>query len=68
MLGLQKMSLTLSMQNHTVVYLTMVYEQAAAFGLSSVVYVPKIELGTVAELSAFCEKASTVNLSSKHYF
>ncbi|GJN36262.1 hypothetical protein PR202_gb25105 [Eleusine coracana subsp. coracana] len=33
-------------------------KQAAAFGLSSVVYVPKIELDTVAELSAFCEKAS----------
>jgi hypothetical protein len=39
----------------------MVYEQAAAFGLSSVVYVPKIELDTVTELSAFCEKASMVN-------
>lgn len=37
------------------------YEQAAAFGLSSVVYVPKIELETVTELSAFCEKASMVN-------
>ena len=37
------------------------YEQAAAFGLSSVVYVPKIELDTVTELSAFCEKASMVN-------
>ncbi|TKV98598.1 hypothetical protein SEVIR_9G569900v4 [Setaria viridis] len=33
-------------------------KQAAAFGLSSVVYVPKIELDTVTELSAFCEKAS----------
>ncbi|KAJ1299105.1 hypothetical protein BS78_01G505800 [Paspalum vaginatum] len=33
-------------------------KQAAAFGLSSVVYVPKIELETVTELSAFCEKAS----------
>jgi hypothetical protein len=39
----------------------MIYEQAAAFGLSSVVYVPKIELDTVTELSAFCEKASMVN-------
>lgn len=37
------------------------YEQAAAFGLSSVVYVPKIELETVTELSAFCDKASMVN-------
>uniref|UniRef100_A0ACD5TTG0 Uncharacterized protein n=1 Tax=Avena sativa TaxID=4498 RepID=A0ACD5TTG0_AVESA len=33
-------------------------KQAAAFGLSSVVYVPKIEMDTVTELSAFCEKAS----------
>ncbi|XP_052146680.1 dihydrodipicolinate reductase-like protein CRR1, chloroplastic isoform X3 [Oryza glaberrima] len=33
-------------------------KQAAAFGLNSVVYVPKIELDTVTELSAFCEKAS----------
>ncbi|XP_062217034.1 dihydrodipicolinate reductase-like protein CRR1, chloroplastic [Phragmites australis] len=32
--------------------------QAAAFGLSSVVYVPKIELDTVTELSAFYEKES----------
>ncbi|XP_073001712.1 dihydrodipicolinate reductase-like protein CRR1, chloroplastic [Typha latifolia] len=33
-------------------------KQAAAFGLSSVVYVPKIQLETVTELSGFCEKAS----------
>nr|ABF93657.1 Dihydrodipicolinate reductase, N-terminus family protein [Oryza sativa Japonica Group] len=33
-------------------------KQAAAFGLNSVVYVPNIELDTVTELSAFCEKAS----------
>ncbi|KAF3321321.1 putative 4-hydroxy-tetrahydrodipicolinate reductase 3 [Carex littledalei] len=33
-------------------------KQASAFGLSSVVYVPKLELETVAALSAFCEKAS----------
>ncbi|KAJ1693436.1 hypothetical protein LUZ63_010134 [Rhynchospora breviuscula] len=33
-------------------------KQAAAFGLSSVVYVPKLELGTVSALSVFCEKAS----------
>ncbi|XP_047089240.1 dihydrodipicolinate reductase-like protein CRR1, chloroplastic isoform X1 [Lolium rigidum] len=33
-------------------------KQAAAFGLSSIVYVPKIEMDTVTELSAFCEKAS----------
>ncbi|KMZ69235.1 4-hydroxy-tetrahydrodipicolinate reductase [Zostera marina] len=33
-------------------------KQAAAFGLSSIVYVPKIKLETVAALSAFCEKAS----------
>ena len=38
----------------------MICEQAAAFGLSSIVYVPKIELDTVTELSAFCEKASMV--------
>uniref|UniRef100_A0A453J7B7 Dihydrodipicolinate reductase N-terminal domain-containing protein n=1 Tax=Aegilops tauschii subsp. strangulata TaxID=200361 RepID=A0A453J7B7_AEGTS len=31
-------------------------KQAAAFGLSSVVYVPKIEMDTVTELSAFCDK------------
>ncbi|KAA8533771.1 hypothetical protein F0562_031288 [Nyssa sinensis] len=38
-----------------------VYEnvkQATAFGMSSVVYVPRIKLDTVAALSAFCEKAS----------
>jgi hypothetical protein len=40
----------------------MVHKQAAAFGLNSVVYVPKIELDTVTELSAFCEKASMVTL------
>ncbi|KAI5019611.1 hypothetical protein ZWY2020_044499 [Hordeum vulgare] len=33
-------------------------KQAAAFGLSSVVYVPKIEMDTITELSAFCDKAS----------
>ncbi|XP_047083186.1 dihydrodipicolinate reductase-like protein CRR1, chloroplastic [Lolium rigidum] len=33
-------------------------KQAAAFGLSSIVYVPKIEMDTVTELSAFCDKAS----------
>ncbi|KAM0926602.1 hypothetical protein ACQ4PT_003621 [Festuca glaucescens] len=33
-------------------------KQAAAFGLSSIVYVPKIEMDTVTELSALCEKAS----------
>ncbi|KAL6005588.1 Dipeptidyl aminopeptidase BIII [Asimina triloba] len=38
-----------------------VYEnvkQATAFGMRSVVYVPRISLDTVAALSAFCEKAS----------
>jgi hypothetical protein len=35
--------------------------QASAFGLNSVVYVPKLELETVAALSAFCEKASIVS-------
>ncbi|KAI8032226.1 hypothetical protein LOK49_LG01G01438 [Camellia lanceoleosa] len=38
-----------------------VYEnvkQATAFGMRSVVYVPRIKLDTVAALSAFCEKAS----------
>ncbi|KAJ3682105.1 hypothetical protein LUZ60_014678 [Juncus effusus] len=34
-------------------------KQTAAFGLSSVVYVPKIEMETIAALSAFCEKASS---------
>uniref|UniRef100_A0A0F7H0R6 Dihydrodipicolinate reductase-like protein n=1 Tax=Masdevallia picturata TaxID=125444 RepID=A0A0F7H0R6_9ASPA len=33
-------------------------KQAAAFGLCSIVHVPKIELETVSALSAFCEKAS----------
>ncbi|TVU48606.1 hypothetical protein EJB05_08247 [Eragrostis curvula] len=33
-------------------------KQAAAFGLNSIVYVPKLELDTVAQLSAFCEKAT----------
>uniref|UniRef100_A0A8I7BEX2 Dihydrodipicolinate reductase n=1 Tax=Hordeum vulgare subsp. vulgare TaxID=112509 RepID=A0A8I7BEX2_HORVV len=33
-------------------------KQATAFGLSSVVYVPKIEMDTITELSAFCDKAS----------
>ncbi|KAK2458133.1 Dipeptidyl aminopeptidase BIII [Trifolium repens] len=33
-------------------------KQATAFGMKSVVYVPRIELDTVAALSAFCEKAS----------
>ncbi|KAL6659941.1 hypothetical protein ACP70R_002063 [Stipagrostis hirtigluma subsp. patula] len=35
-------------------------KQAAAFGLSTVVHVPKIELDTVTELSAFCEKGCLV--------
>ncbi|WKA07126.1 hypothetical protein VitviT2T_024988 [Vitis vinifera] len=38
-----------------------VYEnvkQATAFGMNSVVYVPRIKLDTVTALSAFCEKAS----------
>ncbi|KAF6154417.1 hypothetical protein GIB67_028309, partial [Kingdonia uniflora] len=33
-------------------------KQATAFGMKSVVYVPRINLGTVTALSAFCEKAS----------
>ncbi|KAL5727702.1 Dipeptidyl aminopeptidase BIII [Ranunculus cassubicifolius] len=33
-------------------------KQATAFGMKSVVYVPKIKLDTVTALSAFCEKAS----------
>ncbi|KAF8379424.1 hypothetical protein HHK36_028859 [Tetracentron sinense] len=33
-------------------------KQATAFGMKSVVYVPRINLDTVAALSAFCEKAS----------
>ncbi|XP_010693499.2 dihydrodipicolinate reductase-like protein CRR1, chloroplastic isoform X1 [Beta vulgaris subsp. vulgaris] len=33
-------------------------KQATAFGMKSIVYVPRIELDTVAALSAFCDKAS----------
>ncbi|KAL2542034.1 putative 4-hydroxy-tetrahydrodipicolinate reductase 3 [Abeliophyllum distichum] len=33
-------------------------KQATAFGMNSVVYVPRIKLETVSALSAFCEKAS----------
>ncbi|WRX18691.1 Dihydrodipicolinate reductase [Theobroma cacao] len=33
-------------------------KQATAFGLKSVVYVPRIKLDTISALSAFCEKAS----------
>lgn len=33
-------------------------KQATAFGMSSVVYVPRIKLDIVAALSAFCDKAS----------
>ncbi|XP_058205748.1 dihydrodipicolinate reductase-like protein CRR1, chloroplastic isoform X1 [Rhododendron vialii] len=33
-------------------------KQATAFGMKSVVYVPRIKLDTVAALSAFCEKAT----------
>ncbi|XXG52049.1 hypothetical protein AAC387_Pa03g0469 [Persea americana] len=33
-------------------------KQATAFGMRSVVYVPRISIDTVAALSAFCEKAS----------
>ncbi|XP_052210892.1 dihydrodipicolinate reductase-like protein CRR1, chloroplastic [Diospyros lotus] len=33
-------------------------KQATAFGMRSIVYVPRIKLDTVAALSAFCEKAS----------
>ncbi|KAE9589050.1 hypothetical protein Lal_00000442 [Lupinus albus] len=33
-------------------------KQATAFGMKSVVYVPRMKLDTVAALSAFCEKAS----------
>uniref|UniRef100_I1P6W5 Dihydrodipicolinate reductase N-terminal domain-containing protein n=1 Tax=Oryza glaberrima TaxID=4538 RepID=I1P6W5_ORYGL len=40
--------------------------EAAAFGLNSVVYVPNIELDTVTELSAFCEKASMVAWTCHH--
>ncbi|PNX74598.1 dihydrodipicolinate reductase chloroplastic-like [Trifolium pratense] len=44
-------------------------KQATAFGMKSVVYVPRIELDTVAALSAFCEKASmqTAISASFHY-
>ncbi|RDX95292.1 Dihydrodipicolinate reductase-like protein CRR1, chloroplastic [Mucuna pruriens] len=33
-------------------------KQATAFGMKSIVYVPRIKLDTVAALSAFCDKAS----------
>ncbi|PON50850.1 Dihydrodipicolinate reductase [Parasponia andersonii] len=33
-------------------------KQAIAFGMNSVVYVPRIKLDTISALSAFCEKAS----------
>ncbi|CAA3001677.1 dihydrodipicolinate reductase CRR1, chloroplastic [Olea europaea subsp. europaea] len=33
-------------------------KQATAFGMNSVVYVPRIKMETVSTLSAFCEKAS----------
>lgn len=36
-------------------------KQATAFGMKSVVYVPRIKLDTVSALSAFCEKASMVS-------
>ncbi|XP_017414038.1 dihydrodipicolinate reductase-like protein CRR1, chloroplastic isoform X2 [Vigna angularis] len=35
-----------------------VYENATAFGMKSIVYVPRIKLDTVAALSALCEKAT----------
>ncbi|XP_074319647.1 dihydrodipicolinate reductase-like protein CRR1, chloroplastic [Silene latifolia] len=34
-------------------------KQATAFGMRSVVYVPRIQIDTVAALSTFCDKAST---------
>lgn len=36
-------------------------KQATAFGMNSVVYVPRIKQDTVMALSAFCEKASMVS-------
>ncbi|RZC59031.1 hypothetical protein C5167_006337 [Papaver somniferum] len=36
-------------------------KQATAFGMKSVVYVPRIKLDMVTALSAFCEKASMVS-------
>lgn len=36
-------------------------KQATAFGMKSVVYVPRIKLDTVSALTAFCEKASMVS-------
>ncbi|XP_034711076.1 dihydrodipicolinate reductase-like protein CRR1, chloroplastic isoform X4 [Vitis riparia] len=47
-----------------------VYEnvkQATAFGMNSVVYVPRIKLDTVTALSAFCEKASMVSTGTFHH-
>jgi len=40
--------------------------QAAAFGLRSIVHVPKLQLDTVSALSVFCEKASMVSLIRCH--
>ncbi|XP_058111079.1 dihydrodipicolinate reductase-like protein CRR1, chloroplastic isoform X2 [Magnolia sinica] len=37
-------------------------KQAMAFGMRSVVYVPRISVDTVTTLSSFCEKASMVSL------
>lgn len=48
---------------HLLPVITLLNSQAAAFGLRSVVYVPKIQLDTVTALSDFCEKASMVRLS-----
>lgn len=36
-------------------------KQATAFGINSVVYVPRVKLETITALSAFCEKASMVS-------
>lgn len=36
-------------------------KQATAFGMNTVVYVPRIKMETVSALSAFCEKATMVS-------
>ncbi|KAK1324676.1 hypothetical protein QJS10_CPA01g02676 [Acorus calamus] len=57
-------SISQSKANGVVVHLTepsTIYDdvkQATAFGMKSVVYVPKLQLDTVSALSMFCEKAS----------
>lgn len=41
-------------------------KQATAFGMKTVVYVPRINMETVSALSAFCEKATMVRFRFTH--